>query len=137
MLRRQRSIVKKAILLDPVGFLLSHPDVAFNVLYRKPSNLFTTLAANTVFWELYTANALMRYFPWYHNVLWLDELPDQCVVMLSSDDDIADARTIRCYLEEYQKANPTTELKLVWLDGFFHGSVLLSRSVQMQIMSLL
>mmetsp|Transcript_614 Transcript_614/g.1255 ORF Transcript_614/g.1255 Transcript_614/m.1255 type:complete len:550 (+) Transcript_614:258-1907(+) len=135
VIRARKSMVAKAVFLDPVCFLLVQPDVAFNVLYRKPKNWFMTCAANIAFWELYTANTLMRNFYWYHNVLWLDELPEKTVVVLASHDDICDAWAVKCYLEEHQKRQP--DLQLLWFQNFIHGEILLSRSAQIQIMELL
>jgi pimeloyl-ACP methyl ester carboxylesterase len=134
--RWRREIVAKAMFLDPVCFLLSQPDVAFNVLYRQPRNWFTMLAANTVFWELYTANSLHRNFIWYNNVLWLDELPDQVFVALSSMDDIANANAVRCYLQDHQRKlnGCQNKLELMWFDGFFHGEIFLNKTAQLQIM---
>jgi len=135
VVRAKKSIVAKAVFLDPVCFLLVQPDVAFNVLYRKPKNWFMTAAANIAFWELYTANTLMRNFYWYHNVLWPDELPEKTVVVLSSHDDICDAWAVKCYLEEHQRRH--SDLQLLWFQNFIHGEILLSRSAQIQIMELL
>lgn len=139
VLRHRPDIVSKAVFLDPVCFLLSQPDVCFNVLYRQPGNWFTMLAANTVFWELYTANTLKRNFIWYDNVLWLDELPKEVVVSLSSLDDISNAAAVRCYLEEFQRSSEGShvDLKMLWFDGFFHGEMMLTKSAQLQVMELL
>eukprot|EP00930_Biecheleria_cincta_P096243 TRINITY_DN88114_c0_g1_i1.p1 TRINITY_DN88114_c0_g1~~TRINITY_DN88114_c0_g1_i1.p1 ORF type:complete len:526 (+),score=61.93 TRINITY_DN88114_c0_g1_i1:82-1659(+) len=139
VLRHRPEIVRKAIFLDPVCFLLSQPDVAFNVLYRKPHNWFMTLVGNTVAWELYTANTLKRHFMWYNNVCWLDELPEQVVVALSSHDDICDSHMVRDYLKEHQRNGKRSqdELDLLWFDGFLHGEFLLYKSAQLQIMELI
>lgn len=136
VLRHRPEIVQKAIFLDPVCFLLSQPDVAFNVLYRRPHNWFMTLVGNTVAWELYTANTLKRNFFWYNNVCWLDALPEQVVVALSSHDDICDSHMVRDYLKDHQRncKHSQDELTLLWFDGFFHGELLLYKSAQLQIM---
>lgn len=136
ILRARRSLVERVVLLDPVCFLLAQPDVAFNFLYRQPSNLFLLAVANFVRWELFSANVLMRHFYWYHNVLWLDELPPECVVALSSKDDIANACFVRRYLENYQQRGGQAgrDLKLLWFEGFFHGEIMLSKLAQLQIM---
>lgn len=144
MLRAQPDLVAKAVLLDPVCFLLAQPDVAFNFLYRRPSNPFLLMVAHFVRWELFSANVLTRQFYWYHNVLWQDELPEQCVVVVSGGDDIINARAVRRYLEEHQKRQAAAngkmdphQLQLLWFEGFFHGEVLISKSAQLQIMELL
>lgn len=134
--RWRPDIVEKALFLDPVCFLLSQPDVAFNVLYRQPRNWFTHLAANAVFWELYTANSLHRNFIWYNNVLWLDELPKKSMIALSGMDDIANAGVVRCFIEEHQRQaeGDYDELNLLWYDSYFHGEIFLHKSAELQIM---
>jgi len=136
VLRWRPEIVAKAIFLDPVCFLLSQPDVAYNVLYRKPGNWFTHLAANTVFWELYTANSLQRNFIWYNNVLWLDELPKKTMIALSGMDDVANAAVLKCYIEEYQQQpeGNCEELHLLWYESYFHGEIFLHKSAELQVM---
>ncbi|CAE8665102.1 unnamed protein product, partial [Polarella glacialis] len=150
VVRHRRDIVAKAVLLDPVGFLLAQPDVAYNFLYRPARNPFTMFVAHFVRWELFSAHVLMRNFYWYHNVLWAEDLPEDTTVVLASKDDIIDAHAVRCYLEERQRghgdaAAGTSDrnrrespcLKLLWLEGFFHAGILLSRSAQTQVMDLL
>merc|ERR1712217_664693 len=122
VVRSRPDIVSRLVLLDPVCFLLSQPDVAFNFLYRRPTNPFTVAVANFVRWELFSANVLMRHFYWYHNVLWKNELPEQCVVALSGKDDIINARAVRQYLGEgsrHSRACRPGELKLLWFESFF------------------
>jgi len=134
--RERPSIVAKGVFLDPVCFLLSQPDVAFNFLYRKPDNPFLQFVTHFVRWELFSANVLMRNFYWYHNVLWDDEIPQKCVVALSSADDITHAALVKSYLEDYQRRHVGSDrrLDLLWFEGFFHGGILLSKSAQMQVM---
>merc|ERR1711879_41480 len=99
---------------DPVCFLLAQPDVAFNFMYRRPSNPFTLMVAHFVRWELFSANVLMRHFYWYHNVLWKDELPDNCIVAIAGGDDIINARAVRCHLAAHQReAGSSSNLQLL------------------------
>lgn len=138
VVRERRDLVARAVLLDPVCFLLSQPDVAFNFLYRVPDSLTMMVVAHLVRWELFSANVLMRHFYWYHNVLWREELPEECVVVLAAQDDITDPQAVRSYLEEHQRQQgPSCQLKVLWLEGFFHGGILLSRPAQQQLMDLL
>mmetsp|Transcript_23762 Transcript_23762/g.66744 ORF Transcript_23762/g.66744 Transcript_23762/m.66744 type:complete len:175 (+) Transcript_23762:1-525(+) len=143
ILRGQRDIVAKAVFLDPVCFLLCQPDVAYKVLYRRPPNLFMTAAANLCFWELFTANALMHHFYWQHNTLWKDEIPAGSVVAIAGRDDVSDPKAVRQYLEDHQRhgasgaRDPEAQLKIVWLDGFLHAQVLVSRAAQLQILDLI
>lgn len=147
IIRYRRDIVGKTILLDPVSFLLAQPDVAYNFLYRDPHNPVTVFIANFVRWELFSANVLMRHFYWHENVLWSEDLPENSVVVLASNDDIIDAKKIRYYLEErqregvnakiFRKTDEPDSLKLLWLEGFYHGGILLSRAAQLQIVECL
>lgn len=138
LLRQKPEIVGKLVLLDPVCFLLSQPDVSYNFLYRKPSNWFSMLVANFVRWELFTANVLTRHFYWYHNVMWKEELPKDCVVVLSGNDDIINARMVQSYLEGHGRDTSDTSLiKVLWFESFFHGELLLNRAAQLQILDLL
>merc|ERR1712062_430065 len=124
VLRACPDIVTKVVLLDPTCFLLAQPDVAFNFLYRRPNNPFLLIVANFVRWELFSANVLMRHFYWYHNVLWVDELPARTAVILSGSDDITNAKAVRCHLEVAQRrwtetgsnsSNSSKCLQLLWL----------------------
>ncbi|CAK0789307.1 unnamed protein product [Prorocentrum cordatum] len=135
--RARPDLVSKLVLMDPVCFLLCQPDVAFNFLYRRPPNAMMLAAAHFVRWELFAANVLMRHFYWYHNVMWRDELPSDCVVALSSKDDITNPPAVRRYLEERQQQAGGSGLKLLWMDGFFHGAILVSKLAQLQILQLM
>jgi len=136
VIRRLPALVAKVILIDPVNVLLSQPDVAFNFLYKRPENAFSLALANFVRWELFSANVLMRYFYWYHNVLWREEFPDNCVFALSANDEITRSQNVRQYVEEFSRRpdRPSSQSwKVLWFDGFFHGQVLISKSAQLQI----
>lgn len=136
--RARPDLVSKLVLLDPVCFLLCQPDVAFNFLYRRPHNVMMRVTASFVRWELFAANVLMRHFYWYHNVLWREELPDDCVVALSSRDDIStNVPDVWRYLEEHQQSLRGSRLKLLWLDGLHHGQVLVSKEAQLRILELI
>lgn len=134
VVRMRRDIVSKVVLMDPACLMLSQPDVAYNFLYRRPNNPMTLVAAHFVRWELYSANVLMRHFYWYHNVMWRDEIPEGSAVVIGSNDDIIDPHVVRRYVEEPREG---TAVKLLWLEGFFHGGILLSRAAQLQVMELL
>jgi len=136
--RARPDVVSKLVLLDPVCFLLCQPDVAFNFLYRRPHNVMMRVTASFVRWELFAANVLMRHFYWYHNVLWREELPDDCVVALSSRDDITtNVPDVWRYLEEHQQGARGSKLKLLWMDGLHHGQVLLSKQAQLRVLELM
>jgi pimeloyl-ACP methyl ester carboxylesterase len=137
VIRNRRELVTKAVFLDPICFMLAQPDVAFNFLYRAPANLMMTLAVYLVRRELFTGNVLMRHFYWQHNNIWPDELPDECVVVLSGMDNIIDPRLTREYLKVHQTRMKGRAMKLLWLENHFHGGFLLDGAAQAQILKLL
>mmetsp|Transcript_24328 Transcript_24328/g.72474 ORF Transcript_24328/g.72474 Transcript_24328/m.72474 type:complete len:508 (+) Transcript_24328:45-1568(+) len=137
-LRARPDIVQRVVLIDPVCLMLSLPDVAYNFLYRRPHKPFTLVVANFVRWELFSANVLMREFYWYHNVTWVDDLPAGSLVVLAGGDDIVNAQAVRRHLEEHQRrdaaAGHSARLRVLYMPGFFHGEVLVSRQAQMQLL---
>jgi len=136
VVRLRRDIVVKAMFLDPICFLLAQPDVAVNFLYSAPDGFIKKAAAHLVRWELFAANVLRRHFYWYHNNCWLDELPDDCVVLLSGKDHIIDPPLIRRYLETH-KARTSSEFELLWVEEFTHGGFLNDKPFQMQLLEIL
>lgn len=139
VLQFRRDFVAKAVLLDPVALLLAQPDVAYNFLYRQPDQPMLMFAAHFVRWELFSAHVLMRHFYWHHNVLWKEDLPPNSLVVLSSHDDICNSHYVRRYLEDHQRQEDAAKSKLqvLWLDGFFHGGILLSPAAQTQVLELI
>lgn len=141
VLRSRPNLVAKAVLIDPICFLMTQPDLPYNFLYCQPKKLFTLVVKHFLRWELFTANVLMRQSYWYHNVMWKEDIPADCIVVLASGDDLINPHAVRRYLEEHQCQQateaPGSQLRLLWLEGFFHGKVLLSRLAQLQILELL
>ncbi|KAI0743297.1 hypothetical protein BC629DRAFT_217644 [Irpex lacteus] len=87
------------ILIDPIPFLLHHPTIAYNFIYRPP------LTANE--WQLYyfasrdpdIARVLSRHFFWAENLLWREDLRGRRVgVVLAGRDQIVGAESVRAYL---------------------------------------
>lgn len=132
--RARSDIVAEAILMDPVCFHLSQPDVAYNFAYQKPKTLFSAAITSFVRRELFAANVLMRNFYWQHNVLWREELPARCVVMLSGNDGILNANFVRQYLEGVDSGSgKSCPVEVLWFDDFFHSALVMSRQAQLQI----
>mmetsp|Transcript_4932 Transcript_4932/g.11505 ORF Transcript_4932/g.11505 Transcript_4932/m.11505 type:complete len:514 (+) Transcript_4932:86-1627(+) len=139
VLQFRRSFVAKAVLLDPVALLLAQPDVAYNFLYRNPDQGMLMIAAHFVRWEMFAAHVLMRHFYWHHNVLWKEDLPPNSLVVLSSLDDICNSHYVRRYLEDHQReqAGQKSKLQVLWLEGQFHGGILLSPAALAQVLELI
>ncbi|KAI0063410.1 hypothetical protein BV25DRAFT_1990788 [Artomyces pyxidatus] len=100
------------LLVDPIPFLLHHPAVAFNFVYRTPRE------ANE--WQLWyfasrdadIARALARHFFWFENILFKDEIEGRrFAVSLAGRDQIVDAKEVRRYLTGEEGGNGK------WKDG--------------------
>ena len=94
------------LLIDPVSFLLSSPDVAYNFTRRKPRS------ANE--WQLYyfastdpgVAYTLGRRFFWAECVLWREDLEGRDItVVLSGKDLITDTKAVAEYLVGRRASN--------------------------------
>lgn len=93
------SRIAATLFVDPIPFLLHHPSVAYNFVYRAPRD------ANE--WQLWffasrdpdIARALSRHFFWFESVLWKEELEGKRVVVsLAEKDQIVDTGAVRKYL---------------------------------------
>lgn len=136
--------IANILFIDPIPFLLHHPAVAYNFVYRKPKR------ANE--WQLWyfasrdpdIARALSRHFFWSENVLWKEDLQGKKVaVSLAGSDQIVDAKEVRRYLvgeaenagngedngvEEAEKSKEMTrwakdDLEVLFYPGLDHATV--------------
>jgi hypothetical protein len=108
--------IAAALLIDPIPFLLHHPAIAHNFVYRQPRR------ANQ--WQLWyfasrdpdIARALSRHFFWFENILFREDViraapvadedenqrnnpsPPPVAVSLSGCDQIVDTRAVHAYL---------------------------------------
>eukprot|EP00158_Paraphelidium_tribonemae_P003587 Partr_v1_DN26241_c0_g1_i1_m48694 putative NA len=124
-IRMRPEMVSRAVFLDPVCFLLHHPDVAYNFIHRTPTDgpqLFLHFFAAT---ELYIRWFLHRCFIWHENVLFLEDIPDDIKVdvILAEVDCIVPASRVAAYLRERVHG-------LYALKGFNHAEFLLSGSAE-------
>ncbi|KAF8259394.1 Alpha/Beta hydrolase protein [Lactarius quietus] len=90
------------LLVDPIPFLLHHPAVAYNFVYRYPRT------ANE--WQLWyfasrdadIARALARHFFWFENILFREDVmgagKPHVAVSIAGRDQIVDARAVWGYL---------------------------------------
>jgi pimeloyl-ACP methyl ester carboxylesterase len=115
-------LIAATLLIDPIPFLLHHPAIAYNFVYRQPRN------ANE--WQLWyfasrepdTARALSRHFFWFECILFREDVlgatsgggrgltstsaagtqgkkrPMPVTVSLAGRDQIVDARAVHAYL---------------------------------------
>jgi pimeloyl-ACP methyl ester carboxylesterase len=105
-------IVKSLVLLDPVSLVIVLPHVAANFLHmrsiqsRKNRLSFVKFFFLLLFFyisarEIGIAETLQRNLRWQETNLWVDELPNNTTVVLSSKDAIVPAKKIRNYLNHY------------------------------------
>ena len=71
---RRRELVSRATFIDPVVFLLCKSDVAYNFVYRVPSNAIEACMQYFVSRELYIAHSLARHFVWHECILWPEDI---------------------------------------------------------------
>ncbi|EIM92937.1 uncharacterized protein STEHIDRAFT_90320 [Stereum hirsutum FP-91666 SS1] len=119
--------IANILFIDPIPFLLHHPAVAYNFVYRKPKR------ANE--WQLWyfasrdpdIARALSRHFFWSENVLWKEDLQGKKVaVSLAGSDQIVDAKEVRSYLAEKSKEMTRwakDDLEVLFYPGLDHATV--------------
>lgn len=99
--RAYPEVVSHITLIDPVSLLLSHPEVAYNFLYRKPSTIVQWGMYIFASREITIANALRRNFWWYRNELWLEDIhPSIGVhVSLAGGDEVCNSDTVSEYVK--------------------------------------
>ena len=114
------------LLVDPITFLLHHPSVAYNFLYRPPKR------ANE--WQLWyfasrdpdVARTLGRHFFWNECIMWKEDLGGErgVAVVLSEEDQIVDAKAVRKYLTGEESLNWVRDgLEVLWYPGLDHATV--------------
>ncbi|KAI0039539.1 hypothetical protein FA95DRAFT_1577541 [Auriscalpium vulgare] len=115
------------LLVDPIPFLLHHPDIAYNFVYRVPR------AANE--WQLWffassdpdIARALARHFFWFENILFKEELAGRRVaVSLAEKDQIVNAQEVRRYLtgqDEPSARWAEGDMEVLYHAGLDHATV--------------
>jgi hypothetical protein len=120
-------LISSMLFIDPIPFLLHHPSVAFNFVYRTPCT-----ANEWALWYFASrdadiSRALSRHFFWTENVLWKEELEGRRVgVVLSGEDQIVDAEEVRKYLTGEQEMSRRWEnngLEVLFYPGLDHGTI--------------
>ncbi|KAF9642716.1 alpha/beta-hydrolase [Thelephora ganbajun] len=118
--------VTATLLVDPITFLLHHPSVAYNFLYRTPKR------ANE--WQLWyfasrdpdIARMLGRHFFWNECIMWKEDLDGgkRLAVVLSEEDQIVNAKAVRKYLTGEEGLRwEGGGLEVVWYPGLDHATV--------------
>lgn len=117
--------IQATLLIDPINFLLHQPSVAYNFLYRRPKS------ANE--WQLWyfasrdpdIARTLGRHFFWSEIVLWKEDvIGKKLAVVLSEEDQIIDAKSVREYLTGAEEMHwQQDDLQVLWYPGLDHATV--------------
>ena len=123
MVLREPSMVSMATFMDPVCFLLIKPDVCFNFMYREPETPTQLLIHYFVSRELYIAHSLSRNFFWNQNLLWPEDLLCPALVVLSGQDSIVPAHSVRRYLAAFKRRRES-KLRTLWFIGMVHASAI-------------
>jgi hypothetical protein len=112
--------VYKLILMDPICFALWNHHIAYNFLYKKPTKWIEHLFGVFVAGETGVSFWLRRYFFWYYNCFFTNEIPPNCSVYLSSEDSVVPFDVVYNYIKKH--APPA--VKTNTLQGFQHGEIL-------------
>jgi len=97
--------VSSVVLLDPVCFLLHHPDVVFNFVHRKPNCVSSWIIRFFAGLELFISRFIGRQFHWYHSYLWANAVPANTKVYLSVNDVLVPSARVAKYLNEHNVEN--------------------------------
>ncbi|KAI0316339.1 hypothetical protein OF83DRAFT_1127462 [Amylostereum chailletii] len=134
--------VASTLFIDPIPFLLHHPAVAYNFVYRAPRGAHE--------WQLWyfasrdadVARTLSRYFFWHENVLFKEDLAGKRVaVSLAERDQIVDAQEVRRYLTG--EIEPSTRwvdgggLEVLFFEGLDHATVFEAKDTRRPLMDVL
>jgi hypothetical protein len=106
VLQKRPSLARGALFLDPICFMLHHPALASNFLYRSPATLSELALWAGVGSEYWVNRYLHRHFgpTWHETSLALDQLPRELwdagrvAVVLGEEDSVIDAGIVHGYL---------------------------------------
>ena len=95
------NMISSTLLIDPVTFLLHHPDVAYNFTFRKPKRANEYQLHYFGSMDMGVAHTLFRTFFWSENILWKHDISGrQVTVVLSAKDLIVNTDAVGRYLTE-------------------------------------
>ncbi|KAJ3259544.1 hypothetical protein HK103_002097 [Boothiomyces macroporosus] len=119
--------IHSRIFIDPVCFLLWNHHIAYNALYRHPKTANQAIIKYIAMCEPGIAIFLHRYFSWFQNTYFTNELPKDCVIFLAMDDDIVDSHDVLTYLKEHND-----ERRQVFaIDNMLHGQLVFHRKMKL------
>ena len=121
-------IVERAVLLDPVVFMLHLADLGMNFLYKKRE--YDTLGI--IRSDPFINWILRRHFWWLSSILWLEDLENiPYLVVLCMKDQILPTQEIKEYIEGYSK-----QQNLICFEDLHHGGFLYDKEAIEKILFL-
>ncbi len=125
LLKSQKTaqLIGPIVLIDPICFLLHHPDVAYNFTVRRPAHAKELVLSYFGSRDIGVAHTLAQRFFWSQNILWKEDL--QCgggneiehkatTVVLSGKDDIVDVHCVKQYLSSSSIAEYDAQNGIIW-----------------------
>ncbi|KAJ3274128.1 hypothetical protein HDV01_003411 [Terramyces sp. JEL0728] len=119
--------IHSRIFIDPVCFLLWNHHIAYNALYRHPKTVNQAIIKYIAMCEPGIAIFLHRYFSWFQNTYFSNELPQKCVIFLAMDDDIVDAHEVLSYLKDHKDDTR----QVVAIEDMLHGQLVFHRKMKL------
>ncbi|KAG5813917.1 hypothetical protein H9Q74_012482 [Fusarium xylarioides] len=131
--------------IDPVSFLLHLPDVAYNIICRRPSETKEHLLSYFGSKDIGIAHTLFRRFFWADNLLWKEDLQDRpAAVALASRDSIIDTKSIRAHLvgskdwaqsptKETGEVSSNGKLDVIWFEDLDHGQAFDHKTTRLRL----
>lgn len=134
VVRRRPELVAGLVFIDPVCFLMHHPDITQQMVFRDPTSLAEYVEDFLVRSEPFTTIALQRHVWWYRANLWLEDLPPgvPTSVVVSSKDSIVPAAALERYFTSWQARS---RVNAVILRGLPHGGFLLDATERRRIVA--
>ena len=122
--KRAPELVAGLGLLDPASMFLHHPSVLQSILYFSPRNSRERIANFIFREELFWNYHARRFFFWYANILFLEEVSAEIpiAVILSEQDEVVPVKASKSYVEKYiARHKGDHDVELVYFNNCDHG----------------
>ncbi|KFM26926.1 hypothetical protein F751_4987 [Auxenochlorella protothecoides] len=130
-------MVHSLVIMDPVCMLVCYPQLLHNFIYRRPSRENFTSVSGSLdlirFFcsrDLTISQAFCRKFNWAELMLWPDDIPERCLVVVSGLDDLVPSALV---VRQLQAAKHPAKIMHHPLLG--HGGILLLNNWQRQVIA--
>jgi hypothetical protein len=113
-------LVSRRVFIDPICFALWTSDIAYNFLYRKPAKFMQYFIKYMASTEPGIALYFRRFFIWYENTYFSENLPENSSIYLSENDDVVNTEFVSNYLNNHH----SDSRKIFILENSFHGKMI-------------